>query len=77
MRRTSVGVCELTDVEDWSGKLDVTKVSRTFRHSFVAGGTFEGSVDGTQMRIVQTSLTWLDLLLILMAEDVSVSCPVR
>ena len=61
-------------MEDWSGKLDMTKVSRTFGHSFITSGTLEGSVDGTKMRIVQTSLAWFDFLLILIDEDVSVTC---
>ena len=45
-------------------QFDVTKVTRTFRHILVASGALELSVDGTKSRVVQSSISWLQLTLV-------------
>ena len=37
-------------------QLNGSKVTRTLSHIFFAGGTFEVSVDGTKMRVIETFL---------------------
>lgn len=54
-----------TDMEDGRGKLDMPKVSRTLGHALIAGGAFEGTVDGSKVRIVQAAFARLHLLFVL------------
>lgn len=51
-------------VEDRLGQLDVTKVTRTFGHILVASSALELSIDGTQARVVQSSISRLQLALV-------------
>lgn len=44
-------------MKDWSSQLDDTKVARAFGLIFLASRTPEVSIDGTEMRIIWTSLT--------------------
>jgi hypothetical protein len=40
-------------MEDWSGELDVTEMSGTFRHSLQAGLTFKVAVNGWHCQTIQ------------------------
>ena len=53
-----------TDVEDRYSKLNVTEMPWTFRHAFIASGTLDPSVDGSQFWVCETFLPWTLILLV-------------
>jgi len=60
-------------VKDRLRQLDVTEVTRTFRHILIASSALELPIDGTQARVVQSSISRLQLALVhrLRVQDVS------
>ena len=60
-------------VKDRLRQLDVAKVTRTLGHILIAGSTLELAIDGTQARVVQSSVSRLQLALVhrLRVQDVS------